>query len=148
MDGEVQGAERGKRDGLELGAFLIECGLPRGVRAEAGGAAAVVRVVPHDLFCEQGVGGFEISNDSGAQHRDGAVLESAEAALDLALGLRVGRDAVGDAQAQERALELGVPHTMLIKRAVRVNNRDACTLVGGSPVRRTTALRYNAIWDA
>ena len=93
LDGEVQIAERGGWDGLELGALFIEGGLPGGVRAEAGGAAAVGRIVPGDLLGEQGVGRLEINNGGGAQQRDEAVLESAEAALDLALGLRASSSA-------------------------------------------------------
>ncbi len=106
VDGEVQIAERGRRCGLELGAVLIEGDLPGLVGDEAGGAAGFVGIVPGDLLGEQGVGGSEIGDAGGAQERDEAVLKRAEATFDFAFCLRVRGDAVGDAQAEQRALEL------------------------------------------
>jgi len=86
---------------------LVEGDLPGVIRSEAGGAADVVGVVPGDLFGEQEVGGGKVGDVCGAEQGDEAVLEGAEAALDLALGLRVRGDAVGDAQAEQRPMELG-----------------------------------------
>ena len=106
VDGEVQIAERGGRCGLELGAVFLEGDLPGLVGDEAGGAAGFVGVVPGDLLGEQGVGGGEVGDAGGAQERDEAVLKSAEAPFDFAFRLRVWGDAVGDAQAEQRALEL------------------------------------------
>lgn len=107
MEGEVEVAERRRRHGFELGALLLEGELPGVVRGEAGGAAGVMGIVPGDLDGEQGVGGREVGDALGAQQGAEAVLESAEATLDLAFCLRVRGDAVGDAEAEERALELG-----------------------------------------
>ena len=97
---------------------MVESELPGRVGDEAGGA---VGVVPCDLLGEEGVGGFEVGDGRGTQQGDEAVLESAEATFDFlarpptslfpssssALGLRVRGDAVGDAQAEQGALELG-----------------------------------------
>ena len=77
------------------------------VGVEAGGAAGAVGVVLGDLLGEQGIGGLEVGDGRGAEQGDEAILESAEAALDFALGLRVRGDAVGDAPAEQGALELG-----------------------------------------
>ena len=107
VDGQVQIAERWERRRLELGAVLVEGELPGMVGDEAGGAAGAVGVVPGDLLGKEGVGGLEIGDGRGTQQGDEAVLESAKAAFDFALGLRVRGDAVGDAQAEQRALELG-----------------------------------------
>ena len=107
MDGEVEVAESGGRSGLEAGAAFIEGELPGRVWDQPGGAAGAVGVVPGDLLGEQGVGGIEVTDACGAQQAHQAVLESAKAAFDFALGLRIGRDAVGNAQAEQRALELG-----------------------------------------
>ena len=78
----------------------------------ASGISPVVRQARWELcqaICkgEQGVGGREVTDGCGAQQAHQAVLESAKAAFDFALGLRIGRDAVGNAQAEQRALELG-----------------------------------------
>ena len=107
VDGQVQIAERWERCGRKLGAVLVEGELPGMVGDEAGGAAGAVGVVPGDLLGEEGVGGIEVGEGRGAEQGDEAVLESAEAALDFSLGLRVRGDAVGDAQAEQGALKLG-----------------------------------------
>ncbi len=63
-------------------------------------------VVPRALLGEQSVGGLEVGDVGGAEQGDEAVLKRAEAALAFAFGLRVGRDAVAEAEAEQRALEL------------------------------------------
>ena len=107
VDGEVQITKDGRRSGRELGAIFIEGELPGRVGAEAGGAAALAGIVPGDLLGEEGIGGLEVGDGCGAQQGDEAVLEGAEAALDLAFGLGVGGVAVGEAEAEEGALDLG-----------------------------------------
>ena len=107
LEGEVQIAEGWEGSGEELGAVFIDGELPGVVRGEAGGAAAMAGIVPGDLLGEEGVGGGEVGDGGGAQEGDEAVLEGAETALDLAFGLGIGGDAVGDAEAEEGALELG-----------------------------------------
>ena len=106
LESEVEIAEGWERRGREFGAVFLEGDLPGVVGGEAGGAAAVVGIVPGDLLGEEGVGGGEVGDGGGAQEGDEAVLEGAEAALDLAFGLRIGGDTVGDAQAEQRPLEL------------------------------------------
>ena len=114
MDGEVQIAECWQRGGRELGAFFIQSELPGPVGDEAGGTAGAVGVVPGDLLGEEGVGRIEIGAADGAAPRRRTLcretrrfLEGAEAALDFPLGQRVRGDAVGDAQTEQGARELG-----------------------------------------
>ena len=60
-----------------------------------------------DLLGEEGAGRIEVGDGRGTEQGDEAVLEGAEATFDFPLGLRVRGDAVGDAQAEQGALELG-----------------------------------------
>jgi len=108
-----------------VGAFFIQGKLPGRVWSQPGGATGAVGVVPGDLLGEQEVGGREIGDGGGAEQGDEAVLKSAKAALDFALGLRVRGDAVGDAQAEQRALEL---RTHIIRAGVRHGTEERKTV--------------------
>lgn len=61
-----------------------------------------------DLLGEQEICVLAAGDGLVGEHADEAFLEISESALDLALGLGIGGDAVGDAEGGERPLELGV----------------------------------------
>lgn len=108
LEGEVeieQGwiGRRGDADALLEQRFL-----PGLIGRHAGGAAAVGAVVVVDLLGEQEIRVLVAGDGLVGEHADEAFLEISESAFDLALGLGIGGDAVGDAEGGERPLELGV----------------------------------------
>ena len=108
IQGQMEVQERHAGNRAVLVAFFFLCEFPGGVGGEAGGAADLMLVVPGDLRLEQGVGGGVVGDLLVGQQGDQTLLEGVEAALDLAFGLGVGRDAVGGAQRCEGALKLGM----------------------------------------
>ena len=93
--------------GLSLERRWSRAELPGVVGRQAGGAADVACVVPGDGLGAQCAGRREVGEVLRAQQGDGAVLEDAAAALDLAFCPRVRGGAVGGAPAEQGALELG-----------------------------------------
>lgn len=105
-ESEVEVEQSGRWAGLKEGAFFAFGFAPGGVWGEAGGAHLVARVVGEQEGLEEQIGLLVGAHFFVAEEGDEAVLEMAEEALDLALGLRVWSDAVIDAQAEQSALEL------------------------------------------
>lgn len=108
IEGQMEVQEWRRRHGQEPGAFFGEGFVPSGVGSQAGGAADVVLVVPVQLVLEELIGGLEVGDAFVGQERDEPFLKGVEAAFNFAFGGGVGRDAVGDPQGGEGALELGM----------------------------------------
>jgi len=108
VEGQMEVEQGDWRHWAQAGTFFLEGLVPSLIGRQAGGAADVPLVVPSDLPLEQLVGERIIGNAFVGQQRDQALLKGVEAALDLAFGLSVGRDAMGHAQGGEGSLELGV----------------------------------------
>lgn len=86
-------------------AFLLG-GLPGGERSHGQFAMAFMGVAVEAEFCQQGVEGFEGGDGFCGAEGGEAVLPVLVAAFDLAIGLRVGSVAEGDAVKVERGAEL------------------------------------------
>ena len=108
VESQVQVQQRDGGHRAVVVAFFLEGQFPGGVGGPAGGAADLVLIVPGDLDLQQGVGVGVVGDLLESQEADEAFLEGVKAAFDFAFGLGVGGDAVGTAQGDEGALELGV----------------------------------------
>jgi hypothetical protein len=96
VDGEMEIQQVGVRAGAQDRALLF-LSLGAGVvRGESGGAADSAVLARH-LGVQQFLGGGVGGDFLVGQKCDEAFLERAKAAFDFALGLRTGRDQMGDA---------------------------------------------------
>jgi len=128
VESQMEVQQRCRRTGTRGGALFCQGFLPGRIGAEAGGAAnggilALKFPVEHDL-CGGRAADFLIGQD-GPQ----AILQGAEAAFDLAFGLRAGSDQMGYPQRGEGALELGtgvpiIGHGIVAKEAEAVGVHD------------------------
>ena len=120
-----QGRRRTRPDG---GALLCQGLVPSGIGAEASGAANG-GILLGDLAIQDDLSRGIIADLFVSQERYQALLEGAEATLDLAFGLRAGGDQVGHAQGGEGALELRtripvIGHGIMTKEAEAVGIDD------------------------
>lgn len=125
---EVQQRDRGRR--AQAGPFFLEGFIPSLIGGQAGGATDMLVIVPVDLELEQVVGLRVVLDAFKGQEADQTFLERVEAALDLAFGLGVRGDPVGDAQGGEGALELGVG-VEAVGRGTVAEERQAVGVEGG-----------------
>jgi hypothetical protein len=123
---EVQ--QGGRRTGTRDGALFCQGFLPGRIGAEAGGAANG-GILALNLPVEHALCGGIAADLFIGQEGHQAFLQGAKAALDLALGLRAGRDQMGDAECGEGALELRtgvaiIGHGIVAKEAEAVGVHD------------------------
>ena len=106
VDGQVEIQQAGVWTGTEDGALLF-LGLGAGIIGGEPGRAADGAILACQFAGQEFLSGGVSRDFLVSQQRDDTFLERAKAAFDFALGLRAGRDQMGDAQGGERALELG-----------------------------------------
>lgn len=130
--GEVQVKQRGLRT---RGHGQFACGRRFFInlaRDQPGGGEAGV-VTAGDFHLEDFLSGWVIHGFGVAQEGDHTVLEGAEAAFDFTFCLGRGRDAMGDAEGEQRALELAA---------------GIAQVLGGTGAEKAQGVGINGLWQA
>lgn len=128
VEGQMEIQQGGGRTGTRDRALFGQGLLPGGVGGQTGGAANGGILALH-LAVEYDLGGRIAADFFIGQHGPQALLQGAEAALDLAFGLGAGSDQMSNAQSGEGALELRtgiaiIGHGIMAKEAQSVSVDD------------------------